>query len=70
MSPRARLELKRRRDREQTRDRRWPQTNKRIEIVANLTSTGWSASEIARHLGVTPRSVERYRARINEGVAA
>lgn len=45
---------------------RWASTGKRRTAVADLTSAGWSAAEIAAHLHLTPRTVVRYRAGINQ----
>jgi hypothetical protein len=37
--------------------------DERAETALQLTRSGWFASEIAAYLGVTRRTVERYRAR-------
>ena len=38
----------------------------RMASTDKLTRAGWFAQEIAVRLGVTPRTVERYRARIRQ----
>lgn len=43
--------------------RRRPGVVERTELVRDLTANGWSAKAIGRYLGVTSRTVTRYRTR-------